>query len=253
MSIFFRKVRVALTPRHWLLKTRLAGGAVVSGQNRPGFGGRGVYIFREDLEPEFKHLENFLVPGGVFMDIGGNTGIYTVKAAQFFRANGGGTVVTYEPLPEMLAELERNISSNHFSEVRLRSFCLGAAPGTADFWINFNRPASSSLVNNDPRAVKRSMLVLRLDDVFPLEKLSRLDYVKIDVEGAEAQVFAGALETLKKFRPIVQLEISHRDARLDLPDYTVYQSPNSLNKVCFPDESGKIEAARQLGWQKLTA
>jgi FkbM family methyltransferase len=252
MNIFLRKVRVALTPRSWLLKTRLANGAVVFGRNRPGYGGRGVYVFRDALEPELEHLEEFLPPGGVFLDIGGNTGIFTVKAAQFFRSRGGGTVVTYEPLPQMLAELDHNLAANGFDNVRLRSFCLGAQPGTAEFWLNFNRPASSSLVSQDPKAAHRSMLVLRLDDVYPLEQLGRLDYVKIDVEGAEVQVLAGANETLRKFRPIIQIEICQHDAPLNLPDYSAYQAPGSLNKVCIPNDNPRCETALRLGWRKIS-
>ncbi len=248
---FLRKVRVGLTPRHWLLRTRLACGASVYGQNRAGYGGRYIYIFRETIEPEFAELEKFLEPGGVFVDIGGNTGIYTIKAAQFFRTHGGGTVVTFEPLPEMLMDLERNIRLNGFDNVRLRSFCLGETPGAAEFWINFNRPASSSLVNRDEAAKRVSTMVFRFDDVFPLEKLERLDYVKMDVEGAEALVLAGAMATLKKFRPIVQMEIGHKDAALDLPNYTAWQSPGGPNKVCIPNESAKNKVAEQLGWQQV--
>jgi len=251
MNHFIRKVRVALTPREWLLQSRLSNGALVSGRNRAGYGGRGIYIFGDALEQELEHLEKFLVPDGVLVDIGGNTGIYTIKAAQYFRNHGGGTVVTYEPLPEMLAELNHNVSLNKFDNVRLRSFCLGAEPGTADFWINFNRPASSGLVSRDPQARRQSMLVLRLDDVFPLEKLTRLDYVKIDVEGAEALVVAGAMETFRKYRPIIQMETMHLDAKLDLPDYAAWQCPGGPNKLCLPVESPKNEVARQLGWSKI--
>jgi FkbM family methyltransferase len=251
MNHFIRKVRVALTPREWLLQSRLSNGALVSGRNRAGYGGRGIYIFGDALEQELEHLEKFLVPDGVLVDIGGNTGIYTIKAAQYFRNHGGGTVVTYEPLPEMLAELNHNVSLNKFDNVRLRSFCLGAEPGTADFWINFNRPASSGLVSRDPQARRQSMLVLRLDDVFPLEKLTRLDYVKIDVEGAEALVVAGAMETFRKYRPIIQMETMHLDAELDLPDYAAWQCPGGPNKLCVPVENPKNEVARQLGWSKI--
>ena len=70
------------------------------------------------------------MPGGVFLDIGGNTGIYTVKAAQFFRNHGSGTVVTDEPLPEMLAELHHNVRINQFDNVRLRSFCSAPNPAS---------------------------------------------------------------------------------------------------------------------------
>jgi hypothetical protein len=52
MSTFLREVRVALTPRAWQLRTRLANDAIVSGRNRVGYGGRGVYIFRDALEVE---------------------------------------------------------------------------------------------------------------------------------------------------------------------------------------------------------
>jgi FkbM family methyltransferase len=251
MKLLLRKIRVALTPRSWLLKTRLSNGALVRGSNRPGHGGRGVYVFRDSLEPELEQLERLLVPGGVFVDVGGNTGIFTVKAAQFFRANGGGTVVAYEPLPEMLGELNSNVHLNGFDNVRLRSFCLGSQPGTTDFWINFNRLASSGLVHRDPQAVRRSVLVLRFDDVFPLEALNRLDYVKIDVEGAEDQVLAGARATLKKFRPIVQFEIGVHDVRLELENYTAYQCPGGPNKICLPNESPKISVVEELHWQKL--
>ena len=251
MKHFLRKVRVALTPRGWLLPAKLANGAVVYGRNRAGYGGRGIYIYRDAQEPELEQLEKFLTPGGVFADIGGNTGMFTVKAAQFFRNHGGGTVITFEPLPEMLAILEKNLTANGFENVRLRSFCLGETPGAAEFWINFNRPASSGLVNRDASARRVSTMVFRFDDVFPLEKLTRLDYVKIDVEGAEALVLAGAVETFKKFRPIVQLETGHQDADLGLPDYTAWQSPGGPNKVCIPNESAKNGIARQLGWLQL--
>ena len=252
MHIFLRKVRVALTPRRWLLKTHLADGTVVFGRNRAGYGGRGVYVFRNTLEPEFEHLEKFLVPGGVFLDVGANIGIYAIKAAQFFRIIGGGTVVAYEPLPEMLAELNHNIAANGFENVRLRSFCLGAKRATAELYVNFDRPSSSGLIGHDPKAARISALVLPLDEVFLLEKLDRLDYVKMDVEGAEEQVVSGAMETFKSYRPIIQLEISHKNAALNLPAYSEWQSPGGPNKVCVPDESEKNEVARQLGWRKLS-
>jgi FkbM family methyltransferase len=250
VQIFFRKVRVALTPRGWLLKARLAGGATVLGRNRPGFGGRGAYIFRDALEPELASLEQFLTPGGVFLDIGANTGVYTIKAAKCLAATGG-LVIAIEPFPEMLAMLDRNIRGNRLTNVRLRSFCLGAASGAAQLWVNFDRPASASLLMRDGQTTNLSTLVFRLDEVFPLEKLERLDYVKIDIEGAEAQALAGARDTLAKFRPIVQLETGIADAQLDLRDYCAYQSPGGPNKVCLPNESPKIAVAQQLGWKRV--
>lgn len=251
MLHFFRKVRVALTPRSWLLKSRLANGAVVFGKNRTGFGGRGVYVFRDALEPEFEHLESFLSPGAVFLDVGGNTGIYTIKAAKFLSANGG-TVVTVEPNPEMLAMLAHNVRANGFANVRLRNFCLGPTAGAADLWMNFGRPASFSLVHRDETATGLSVLVFPLDQVFPLEKLERLDYVKIDVEGAEQQVLAGAGATLRRFRPILQMETEIACVKLDLPDYSIWQFPQGPNTLYVPNENPRRAVPPRLGWQRIS-
>jgi FkbM family methyltransferase len=249
VSIFSRKVRVALTPRHWMLKTSLTNGAVVSGRNRPGYGGRGIYVFRDSLEPELQYLERLLVPVGVFADVGANVGVYTIKAAQFFSKNGG-VVVAYEPLPEMLTQLNQNVIVNGFDRVRLRSFCLGANRCATELWVNFRRPNSCSLLKTDPKSTRMSTLVLPLDEVFPIERLDRLDYLKVDVEGAEAQVLAGGIQTLTKYRPIIQLEISHVDAQLNLPAYSEWWLPGGPNKVCVPNESSKNEVLCALGWQK---
>ena len=49
----------------------------------------GEYIFyRDAIEPEFEHLDKFLDSEGVFIDVGANTGIYTIKAAKHFDNNG---------------------------------------------------------------------------------------------------------------------------------------------------------------------
>jgi FkbM family methyltransferase len=250
IHIFLRKVRLALSPRHQLLKTRLANGVIVCGPNRAGYGGRGIYVFRDALEPEFEHLEQFLTPGGVFLDVGANIGIYTLKAAQFFRTTGGGIVLAYEPLAEMLVELNRNIAINCFENIKVRDYCLGARPASSELWVNFNRPSSAGLVGHDQAAARVHTRIRPLDDVFPHENLNRLDYIKIDVEGAEALVLAGALKTLKKYRPIVQLEISYKNAALNLPAYSEWQAPGGPNKLCLPDESAKNEIARRLGWER---
>ncbi|HUP73020.1 MAG TPA: hypothetical protein VM282_08225, partial [Acidimicrobiales bacterium] len=63
-KILARQVRVALTPRSRVLKARLANGTIVYGENRQGFGGRGVYIYGDAIEPEFEHLDKFLGESG---------------------------------------------------------------------------------------------------------------------------------------------------------------------------------------------
>jgi FkbM family methyltransferase len=247
MNTLARKVRVALTPRNWLLKTTLPNGAFVYGANRKGFGGRGIYIWGESIEPEFQHLEKFLDPSAVLVDVGANTGIYTIKAAKWLSA-GGGTVVSMEPFPEIFATLFKSIQDNGFNNVRLRNFCAGDHNGSATFWRNFDKPNSYSLVNRDKKASCFSAMTVAIDDLFGWEKLDRLDYLKIDAEGAEEQVLRGGSKTIEKYRPIIQVEVSINDVPIDLPDYSAFQPPLSINRVYIPNDSPKISLPAQLGW-----
>ena len=63
-------------------------------------------------------------------------------------------------------------------------------------------------------------------------------------------MLAGGRKTIAKYRPIVQIEVNISDARLSLPDYTMFQAPDSPNKVCIPKESPKLKVAEQLGWSR---
>jgi FkbM family methyltransferase len=251
MRQWLRKVRVALTPRSWLLKTKLSNGAVVYGRNRPGFGGRGVYIFRDALEPELQHLEKFLVPGGTFLDVGANTGIYALKAGKYLSANGG-MVIALEPFPDTLATLSQNVCANGLANIRLRGFCAGERTHAAALWMNFDRPASFSIAKRDQGAMSFSTLIVTVDELAEWEGLSRLDYLKIDVEGVEAQVLAGAQKTISRFRPIIQTEVNINNVPMELPEYSAFQAESgSPNRIFIPHESPRIDVPRTLGWTKV--
>lgn len=246
-----RMLRVALTPRGRMLRTTLSNGAVVYGQNRAGYGGRGAYIYRDALEPELLHVEKFLEPGNVFVDIGANTGVYSLKAAKHVGVSG--VVLAMEPFPEVLVALYRSIQANHFTNIRLRNLCAGDRTEARTLWMNFRKPNSASLLKRDPYAASLSTLVVSLDDLLGWEALDRLDYLKIDVEGAEHAVLAGAARTIERYRPIVQMEVTIADTPPRLLDYVFLRIPHSPNIICFPPEHPKIAVARELGWICLSA
>ncbi len=250
MQEFLRKVRVALTPHDWLLKSRLDNGAVVYGKNRAGFGGRGIYVLRELIEPEFQHLEKFLDSTGVLVDVGANTGIYSLKAAKHFGGNAG-VVLSLEPFPDVLATLYHSVQANGFSNVRLRNFCAGDSTKTATFWMNSGKPHSFSLKQSDTQASSFSTLTVKLDDLFVWEGLERFDYLKIDAEGAEADVLRGAQGIIAKYRPIIQAEVSIHDVNINLSDYSTFRAPHSANKMYIPNEHPKIAIPATLGWVRL--
>lgn len=255
--LLLKKVRTALTPRSWTLKTKLSNGAIVLGKNRRGYGGRGIYIFGDAIEPEFQHLDRFLPPEGVFIDIGANTGIYSMKAAKHF--NNRGTVISVEPIPEMLAMLARTVEANGFNNVRLRNFCVDRRRGVCTLWHNDGKPNSFSIANRKGEARGTSVPAVSLNDLCEWEDLKRLDYLKIDAEGAEDAILEGGEEAIARFRPIVQTEIQVEGAAThpSLPGYAVFKAPTRPgygfeNVLCIPEEHQFINVPSQLGYTRLS-
>lgn len=234
LAVFLRKVRVALTPPGMILTATLNGGVVVSGRNKAGWGGRGIYIFREDLEPELQLLPRLLPKGATFIDIGANVGVYSVLAAN--AVGPGGRVISIEPFPDIYAQLYRNVAANGFGGiVRTRNFCASNTTGPTTLWMNHNRPHSFSL-NREGNATGLSVLSIRLDDLVAWEKLERLDYMKIDAEGAELSILEGAETVLDAFRPIIQVEDVHRTIHQRLKAYRAFSVPKTRNTLMIPEE-----------------
>jgi FkbM family methyltransferase len=230
-----------------VLKATLSSGAVVYGKNRAGYGGRSVYIFGDESEPEFEHLDQFLDQTGVFVEVGANTGKHSIKAAKHY--GDGGVVIAIEPNPEILATLHRSIQANDFNNVRLRNLCIGDCRTSGRMWMNNRKPVMFSLVKNDDNAESFSTLTLTFDELFAWEGLDRLDFLKICAEGAEGRVLSGARETITKYRPIIQIETDRVDVPIVQPDYRCFQAPaGSMSKFWMPAEHPKVDLPRQLGW-----
>ncbi len=143
-------------------------------------------------------------PGSVFTDIGANTGQHAL-----FMAPRVERVHAFEPWPEALGWLKRNISLNELGNVTVYPFGLGDANGEAPF----HSPTSANLGTGSFRADVNTnrpagvLPVRRGDDVFTASGLDRMDIVKIDVEGLELKVLAGLRETLARLRPVIVLEL----------------------------------------------
>ncbi len=245
---------MAVMPQDYILKRRLNDSIVFQGINKTGYGGRGVFLKGLDYEPELALLPYFLSKDSVFIDIGANTGIYSMVAASLLT---NGTVISFEPFPLMSSYLLKNVVQNRFGNVRLRTFGISNETSGKKFYMNSDIPTSFSFSREVNGATAVELFTMKLDDAVKMENLDRIDYIKIDAEGEELKIVEGALDVIKKFRPIIQLELMYGELRKNnaykiIDGYRIFSSKEkSDNKLYIPEESDKIKIAQSLGMLEI--
>lgn len=221
-------------------------GTIVGGPNRPGYGGRGAFIFGVGIEPELAVLDQLLRPDDVLIDVGANSGVYTLRGARVVGPKG--VVVALEPNPEMLAILISNIRRNGYTNVRVRGLGASDSCGEFPFYENHGKPNSFSLVQRDDCPDMFSILTVDLDSLIAWEALDRIDMIKIDAEGVEDRVLAGAGRTIREHRPAIIAEAIHEGLTSVPPGYRGFVAPGSPNQLLLPEGHHLRAVVRQLGW-----
>lgn len=145
-----------------------------------------------------------------FLDIGANTGIYTVLGCAI---NPSVRVVAFEPVPKVYAALTCNVQGNGLQDrVTALNIALGETNGTVDFHEAENATMGSLATNgyHGQRGLVITVECRTLDSVVEEAGLQP-DFMKIDVEGFEHAVLAGGRRTLQRWRPRMVLEANPGD------------------------------------------
>ncbi|HET6145803.1 MAG TPA: FkbM family methyltransferase [Candidatus Acidoferrales bacterium] len=179
-------------------------------------GGRGPLdnaLSTEGFEKaETNFVQRLLRPGLTVLDIGAHHGLYTMIASKLVGRTG--RVIAFEPSPRERKRLKRHIDVNSCSNVRVASIALGKTTkrenlylaSDGENWCNSLRPPS---VETRSRLVE--VQVRPLDDFLAESAISNVDFIKIDVEGAELDALAGAKRLLSSnLRPIFLIEVEDR-------------------------------------------
>ena len=141
--------------------------------------------------------------GNVFIDMGAHIGKYTVEVAR--EVGTEGKVISVEPFPSNFAMLKENISLNRLKNVELVNMAAWNCSEQLRFFIG-DSSAHGGVYSNYGLS---SILVKaeKIDRIIADAKLSHVDWVKIDVEGAEYEVLQGLEETLDRFKPRLLVEV----------------------------------------------
>ncbi len=161
-----------------------------------------VFLEQENwLEDEADFIVRVAEPAGRMLDIGSSFGFYALSYAQ--AAGPGSRVWACEPTPATCALLRESIRLNQFAHVTLLETAVGAESGRC----RLMSAASSELNSVDAARGTLDAAMAPLDALAAEHDFGAVDFLKLDVEGHEAQVIRGGRAFFAQQSPLVMLEI----------------------------------------------
>lgn len=178
--------------------------------------------------------------GDVVLDCGAYKGETTLWFAR--QVGTGGRVIAFEPAAQNADALRQNLIANQGVEMAPVTV-LECAVSNVTGVLAFN--AQAEALSRVDATSEESVPAVMIDDVVEEQRLSRVDFIKMDIEGGEVDALRGARETLKRFTPRLAISVYHRPN--DLPDivtlvrqacpnyrlYLSHKSPGLAETVLF--------------------
>lgn len=188
----------------------LASGLLATKRGRRGF--EWAYeVYKATLEAgDLRALETIVTPGTTVVDVGANIGFFTRRFARW--VGEGGRVIAIEPEVENCSRLRSRLASARLGRVvEVIEAVAAEQGGSLKLAINPLHPA-------DHRIAREGVTVaaVTLDALLAARSWPRVSLIKVDVQGAEERVLAGATETLQRLHPPLFLEVD--DAALKAMD-----------------------------------
>jgi FkbM family methyltransferase len=168
--------------------------------------GRSLELYGEFSEGEAELFGQMLRPGQVVVEAGSNVGAHTLFLAE--AVGPSGAVFAFEPQRLVFQMLCANLALNDLINVRACQAAVGSAPGFITVpLLDPSRPQNVGGLGLGNWSEGEKVPVMTIDSL----ELARCDLLKADVEGMEAEVLAGAAETIRRHQPVLYVENDRKD------------------------------------------
>lgn len=203
--------------------------------------------FRSKERERVSWLGQLIPENGVIVDVGANFGYF---AKEFARLHDDScSVLAFEPLSYNFSILRTVVSA--LDNVKIHKNALSDVNGTDDLFVPIKKQGKigPALAHFGPESernyIKETVECLRLDDYVERTGIEKIDFIKIDVEGAELLVFKGANETLQRFKPVIYTEVS-RDYtnRVGYAPETLFEFLRAFGYTPYLENSSPFQLSR---------
>jgi len=161
---------------------------------------------------EFEQMSTAVItrlvkPGAIVLDVGANIGYYTVMMSKL--VGNEGKIFAFEPTKHFLETLRRNLAVNHVKNVEVLNFGLSNIVREMTIDIGPSSATLHSPLGFDKVLSNETIHLSTLVDFVREYGITRIDFIKIDIDGHEPLFFDGAWPVLDLMSPIMICEVSH--------------------------------------------
>lgn len=183
--------------------------------------GKGIINKRFEVE-ELDFILNWLQEDAVFFDVGANTGLFSLLAAA---KSSNIRVYAFDPIKLNTSLLQASIEINSLTNITVNQTCVGDYDGVVEFSISSDS-AYSSIKDSGRKSEleKLNLPIIKLDSYIKNNCIKKIDFIKIDVEGAEKLVIEGFINIINdpNLRPKLMM-IELYDINLSAFKTSVYE------------------------------
>lgn len=191
----------------------------------------------EELSMQYKIIEK----NDVVFDIGGNYGWYSIHIAKKFPL---AEIYSFEPVPNTFAILKENISINNIKNIKVVNMGLSNEVGEFTFYCDPNLTVNASLnnVSDNSNAIEVICKVDIFDNFVKKNNITKIDFIKCDIEGAELFALIGAKKSINNYKPKIFVEMLRKWAlKFGYHPNDIISFLKELGYKCFIINKGFLE------------
>lgn len=167
-----------------------------------------LYTFNWRFDPELPFLASKISKGAVVFDIGANVGAWSLILSEVVGTSG--KVFAYEPTQSTYDTLSKNVALNSRKNIFASRYALSNDNEQIRLYhdVDSSRNSLGRTRSDDAGSDYEEVSARTLDNIASELLIDKLDFIKIDVEGAEPLAFEGASRTLSRFKPTILFEVN---------------------------------------------
>ena len=164
-----------------------------------------LYVLGRYEADDLRLMAQYLKTDSVFLDVGANIGLFSLNASNIIKT---GEILAFEPMSKNFDKLTEHIKRNNIKSIKAFKKAVSDRHSLLTIYTDANdKNNGMASVYGDTEAGHERVEAVCLDDFLMAQGISRLDFIKIDIEGYELPALHGLKNTIMRHHPIILIEI----------------------------------------------